>query len=69
MKASNLGVVFGPTLMRSERVSVAAIVDIKHQNVIVELMIEEMEKVSWSRKEGKEIRKEFVEGACILIYW
>ena len=46
MKASNLGVVFGPTLMRPERESVASIVDIKYQNIIVELMISEMEKVS-----------------------
>lgn len=46
MKASNLGVVFGPTLMRPERESVATIVDIKYQNIIVEEMIEQMELVS-----------------------
>lgn len=46
MKASNLGVVFGPTLMRPERESVASIVDLKYQNIIVEMMISEMEKVS-----------------------
>ena len=45
MKASNLGVVFGPTLMRPERESVATIVDIKYQNIIVEEMIEQMSKV------------------------
>ena len=48
MKASNIGVVFGPTLMRPERESVAAIVDIKYQNIIVELMIVERERVSLS---------------------
>ena len=65
MKASNLGVVFGPTLMRPERESVATIVDIKYQNIIVEEMIEQMNKVggvgwgergegvdSWAREAG-----------------
>lgn len=46
MKASNLGVVFGPTLMRPERETVATIVDIKYQNIVVEIMIEEMDAVS-----------------------
>ena len=39
MKASNLGVVFGPTLMRPERETVASIVDIRYQNIIVECII------------------------------
>lgn len=45
MKASNLGVVFGPSLMRPERECVATIVDIKYQNIVVEEMIESMDKV------------------------
>lgn len=45
MKASNLGVVFGPTLMRPERETVATIVDIKYQNLVAEAMIAEMEKI------------------------
>ena len=45
MKASNLGVVFGPTLMRPERETVATIVNIKYQNIVVEVLVEEMEKV------------------------
>lgn len=45
MKASNLGVVFGPSLMRPERECVATIVDIKYQNIIVEEMIEQMDKI------------------------
>ena len=45
MKASNLGVVFGPTLMRPERETVATIVNIKYQNIVVEIMIEEMDTV------------------------
>lgn len=46
MKASNLGVVFGPTLMRPERETVATIVNIKYQNIVVEVLIEEMSAVS-----------------------
>ena len=45
MKASNLGVVFGPSLMRPERESVATIVDIKYQNIVVEEMVENIDKV------------------------
>ena len=45
MKASNLGVVFGPTLMRPEHETVASIVDIRYQNIIVELMITKIEDV------------------------
>ncbi len=46
MKASNIGVCFGPTLMRPERESVASIVDIKYQNIIVQVMLENVEEVS-----------------------
>ena len=45
MKASNLGVVFGPTLMRPEHETVASIVDIRYQNIIVELMITRIDEV------------------------
>ena len=45
MKASNLGVVFGPTLMRAEVETVASIVDIKYQNIIVQEMIEQKDRV------------------------
>ncbi len=52
MKASNIGVVFGPTLMRPERESVATIVNIKYQNIIVQEMIENMDQVSEGEREG-----------------
>ena len=52
MKASNLGVVFGPTLMRPERESVATIVDIKYQNIVVEVMILEIYKVGCGGSEN-----------------
>ena len=46
MTPSNLGVCFGPTLLRTAEESVAAILDIKFVNVIAELLIENYEKVS-----------------------
>lgn len=46
MTVANLGVVFGPTLMRSQEETVAAIMDIKFQNIVVEILIEHHEKVT-----------------------
>ena len=46
MKASNLGVMFGNSLMRPERESVATIVNIKYQNIVVEEMIDHVDIVS-----------------------
>ena len=45
MTPSNLGVCFGPTLLRTAEESVAAILDIKFVNVIAELIIENYEQV------------------------
>lgn len=46
MTVANLGVVFGPTLLRPQEETVAAIMDIKFQNIVVEILIENYEKVS-----------------------
>lgn len=48
MTVANLGVVYGPTLMRPQEETVAAIMDIKFQNIVVEILIENHEKVSLS---------------------
>uniref|UniRef100_A0A8B9KGJ7 Rho GTPase-activating protein 26 n=1 Tax=Astyanax mexicanus TaxID=7994 RepID=A0A8B9KGJ7_ASTMX len=40
MTVANLGVVFGPTLLRPQEETVAAIMDIKFQNIVVEILIE-----------------------------
>ncbi|XP_022655827.1 rho GTPase-activating protein 26-like isoform X2 [Varroa jacobsoni] len=40
MSISNLGVCFGPTLLRAEEETVAAIMDIKFCNIIIEILIE-----------------------------
>uniref|UniRef100_A0A3Q3WLC6 Rho-GAP domain-containing protein n=1 Tax=Mola mola TaxID=94237 RepID=A0A3Q3WLC6_MOLML len=45
MTPSNMAVIFGPTLMRAKEETVAAMLDIKFQNIIVEIMIEEYKKV------------------------
>ncbi|KAG7332849.1 hypothetical protein KOW79_002984 [Hemibagrus wyckioides] len=45
MTVSNLGVIFGPTLMRSQEETVAAMMNIKFQNVVVEILIQNFEKI------------------------
>ncbi|XP_018607540.1 rho GTPase-activating protein 26-like isoform X2 [Scleropages formosus] len=45
MTVANLGVVFGPTLLRPQEETVAAIMDIKFQNVVVEILIENHERI------------------------
>uniref|UniRef100_A0A9J8A2R4 Rho GTPase activating protein 42a n=1 Tax=Cyprinus carpio carpio TaxID=630221 RepID=A0A9J8A2R4_CYPCA len=46
MTVSNLGVIFGPTLMRSQEETVAAMMNIKFQNIVVEILIENYDKPS-----------------------
>uniref|UniRef100_A0A8D3EEY0 Rho GTPase-activating protein 10 n=1 Tax=Scophthalmus maximus TaxID=52904 RepID=A0A8D3EEY0_SCOMX len=45
MTVANLGVVFGPTLMRPQEETMAAIMDLKFQNIVVEILIEQQEKI------------------------
>ncbi|XP_011609788.1 oligophrenin-1 [Takifugu rubripes] len=45
MTPSNMAVIFGPTLMRAQVETVAAMLDIKFQNIVVEILIEEHRKV------------------------
>ena len=49
MAASNLGVVFGPTLMKSKEESMAAIMNLKYQSIVIELLINEFDKVSFEQ--------------------
>ena len=46
MNISNLGICFGPTLMRSPTESIASIMNLKFCNIVVEILIEYYEKVS-----------------------
>lgn len=45
MTVSNLGVCFGPTLLRPEEETVASIMDLKFYNVVVEILITYYEKI------------------------
>lgn len=45
MTVANLGVCFGPTLLRDEEETVAAIIDIKFANVVVEILIENWRQI------------------------
>ncbi|XP_048338888.1 oligophrenin-1-like [Sphaerodactylus townsendi] len=45
MTPSNMAVVFGPTLMRAQEDTVAAMMNIKFQNIVVEILIEHFDKV------------------------
>lgn len=45
MTVANLGVCFGPSLMRPEEETMAAIMDIKFCNIIVELLINQYDKI------------------------
>lgn len=53
MTVANLGVVFGPTLLRPQEETVAAIMDIKFQNIVVEILIEHHERVRVAQIEAQ----------------
>ncbi|KAF7993295.1 hypothetical protein HCN44_006355 [Aphidius gifuensis] len=46
MTVGNLAVCFGPTLLRPEEETVASIMDIKFHNIVVEILIENYERIS-----------------------
>ncbi|XP_044597398.1 rho GTPase-activating protein 26-like isoform X2 [Cotesia glomerata] len=46
MTVGNLAVCFGPTLLRPEEETVASIMDIKFYNIVVEILIENYERIS-----------------------
>ncbi|CAH0560204.1 unnamed protein product [Brassicogethes aeneus] len=45
MNSSNLSVVFGPTLLRPEEETVASILDLKFYNIVVEILIDNCDKL------------------------
>ena len=49
MQASNLGVVWGPTLMRPRDATVAALMNLKFQGVVIQTLISEYDNVSAGR--------------------
>ncbi|XP_032218129.1 rho GTPase-activating protein 26 isoform X1 [Nematostella vectensis] len=57
MAASNLGVVFGPTLMKSREETMAAIMNLKYQSVVIELLVKEFDRVFGPLKEKNDVEK------------
>ncbi|XP_077983608.1 rho GTPase-activating protein 26-like isoform X2 [Glandiceps talaboti] len=57
MTTANIGVCFGPTLMRPEEETVAAIMEIKFCNIVVEILINEYEKIFKTAPDGVEYNK------------
>ncbi|KAK6172371.1 hypothetical protein SNE40_016038 [Patella caerulea] len=51
MTVANLGVCFGPTLMRPEEETMAAIMDIKFCNIVVEILINNYDEIFGSQPE------------------
>ncbi|KAJ8922523.1 hypothetical protein NQ315_007553 [Exocentrus adspersus] len=51
MTVSNLGVCFGPTLLRPEEETVASILDLKFYNIVVEILIENYERIFFNEPE------------------
>lgn len=45
MSVFNLGVVFGPTLLRTVEETIASILDIKFNNVVIEMLIENYDSI------------------------
>ena len=56
MTVSNLGVCFGPTLLRNEEETVAAIMDIKFGNLVVEIFVENWRQILTGGPPRKEPR-------------
>ncbi|XP_071504927.1 rho GTPase-activating protein 26-like isoform X3 [Diadema antillarum] len=52
MTVANLGVCFGPTLMRPEEETMKAIMDIKFSNIIVEILIQNYHKIFKTAPDG-----------------
>lgn len=53
MNAENLGIVFGPTLMRApEQDPMAALNDIRYQRQLVEMLIQNEDVLFWTCWEG-----------------
>lgn len=51
MNVSNLGVCFGPTLLRPEEETVASILDLKFYNIVVEILIDNYQRIFFTEPE------------------
>ncbi|XP_035825315.1 rho GTPase-activating protein 26 isoform X4 [Aplysia californica] len=55
MTVANLGVCFGPSLMRPEEESMAAIMDIKFYNIVVEILINNYDQIFKTPPDGADL--------------
>ena len=55
MTVSNLGVCFGPTLLRPEEETVTAIMEIKFGNIVVEILIDNFNQVWFETFTGERV--------------
>ncbi|XP_076274115.1 GTPase regulator associated with FAK isoform X2 [Rhynchophorus ferrugineus] len=53
MNVSNLGVCFGPTLLRPEEETVASIMDLKFYNIVVEILIDNYDRLFFTNPENR----------------
>ncbi|KAI0231997.1 Rho GTPase-activating protein 26 [Lamellibrachia satsuma] len=65
MTVVNIAVCFGPTLMRSRVETMAAILNIKFCNIVVEILIDNYEKIFKSAPEGADITNSRVLGGAV----
>ncbi|XP_071787748.1 rho GTPase-activating protein 26-like isoform X2 [Asterias amurensis] len=69
MTVTNLGVCFGPTLMRPEEETMKAIMDIKFSNIVIEILIRHYQKIFKSNPDsggGSQFRNVAPSSASIL---
>ncbi|KAK2172365.1 hypothetical protein NP493_969g00021 [Ridgeia piscesae] len=64
MTVVNIAVCFGPTLMRSREETMAAIMNIKFCNIVVEILIDNYEKIFKTAPEGADITNSRVLGGA-----
>ncbi len=81
MTIANLGVCFGPTLLRPREETLANIMDIKWCNLVIEVLIDQYDKVSLNNRESlvwcgydiysgtSDIRPPMIEAQVVLILW
>ncbi|KAH8250598.1 hypothetical protein KR038_001810 [Drosophila bunnanda] len=66
MSVFNLGVVFGPTLLRPKEETVAAILDIKFNNIVINILIDNYERIFKNLPSGGVTSVDASKAPCIM---
>ena len=69
MTVANLGVCFGPTLMRPEEETMKAIMEIKFSNIIIEILISNYHKVSLTCPLFPRWNRRYLLYLCLLLQY